>query len=167
MPFYEYECENCKFYTELLQKVTDAPLKKCPSCGKNTMKKLVSAPVFRLKGGGWYETDFKGDKENKRNLAVDKEPDTASDSKPAKSGAAADTKAADSTKSDAKPAEAKSADNGSSGSGSAGGSSSSGSSSRGSSSGSGSRKASTSRAAAPKSRAKPAAKGKASKAKRR
>ncbi len=82
MPFYEYECENCKFYTELLQKVSDASLKKCPSCGKSTMKKLVSAPVFRLKGGGWYETDFKGDKENKRNLAVDKEPDTSSDSKP-------------------------------------------------------------------------------------
>jgi putative FmdB family regulatory protein len=98
MPFYEYECENCKFYTELLQKVTDAPLKKCPSCGKSTMKKLVSAPVFRLKGDGWYETDFKGDKENKRNLAVEKEPDTASDSKPAKTDAKADAKA------DAKPA---------------------------------------------------------------
>ena len=78
MPFYEYECENCKFYTELLQKVTDAPLKKCPSCGKSTMKKLVSAPVFRLKGGGWYETDFKGDKENKRNLAVEKESESTS-----------------------------------------------------------------------------------------
>ncbi len=98
MPFYEYECENCKFYTELLQKVTDAPLKKCPSCGKSTMKKLVSAPVFRLKGDGWYETDFKGDKENKRNLAVDKEPDTASDSKAANTDAKADAKA------DAKPA---------------------------------------------------------------
>ena len=166
MPFYEYECENCKFYTELLQKVTDAPLKKCPSCGKNAMKKLVSAPVFRLKGGGWYETDFKGDQEKKRNLAVDKEPDTSSDSKPAKSGSAADTKAADS-KSDAKPAEAKSADSGSSESGSSAGSSPSGGSSRGSSSGSGSRKASPSRAAAPKSRAKPATKAKAKKAKRR
>src|SRR3954465_12884742 len=97
MPFYEYECSNCKFYIEALQKISDAPLKKCPSCGKSTMKKLVSAPVFRLKGDGWYETDFKGDKENKRNLAVDKEPDTAPDSKPAPKGAA-DAKA------DAKPA---------------------------------------------------------------
>lgn len=86
MPFYEYECENCKFYTELLQKVSDEPLKKCPSCKKNTMKKLVSAPVFRLKGSGWYETDFKSDKENKRNLAVDKEPESTSseESKPPK-----------------------------------------------------------------------------------
>ncbi len=73
MPFYEYECSNCKFYTELLQKVSDPPLKKCPSCKKATMKKLVSAPVFRLKGGGWYETDFKSDKEGRRNLAVEKE----------------------------------------------------------------------------------------------
>src|SRR3979490_2468428 len=69
MPFYEYECSNCKFYTEVMQKITDAPLTKCPSCGKKALKKLVSAPNFRLKGGGWYETDFKGDKENKRNLA--------------------------------------------------------------------------------------------------
>jgi putative FmdB family regulatory protein len=163
MPFYEYECESCKFYTELLQKVSDAPLKKCPSCGKSTMKKLVSAPVFRLKGGGWYETDFKGDKENKRNLAVDKEPDSSSDSKPAKSGSS-ETKAAD-TKSttESKPAESKASDSGAS----------SGSSSRSGSSGSGSRKASGSRSspAASKSRAKPAAKrpaaSKAKSAKRR
>src|ERR1700736_2542626 len=74
MPFYEYECSNCKFYSEVMQKITDAPMTKCPSCGKKAMKKLISAPNFRLKGGGWYETDFKGDKENKRNLAgADKE----------------------------------------------------------------------------------------------
>ena len=69
MPFYEYECSNCKFYTEVMQKISDTPLTKCPSCGKSALVKLVSAPNFRLKGGGWYETDFKGDKENKRNLA--------------------------------------------------------------------------------------------------
>ena len=51
MPFYEYECSNCKFYVEALQKISDEPLKKCPSCKKATLKKLVSAPVFRLKGG--------------------------------------------------------------------------------------------------------------------
>jgi putative FmdB family regulatory protein len=68
MPFYEYECPACKYYAEVMQKITDAPLTKCPSCGKKGLKKLVSAPVFRLKGGGWYETDFKSDKENKRNL---------------------------------------------------------------------------------------------------
>lgn len=74
MPFYEYECQACKFYTEVMQKISDPPLTKCPSCGKRRLKKLVSAPVFRLKGAGWYETDFKSDKENKRNLVgADKE----------------------------------------------------------------------------------------------
>lgn len=83
MPFYEYECAACRYYVEVLQKISDAPLKKCPSCGKQQLKRLISAPVFRLKGSGWYETDFKSDKENKRNLAG-AEPAPA-DSKPAES----------------------------------------------------------------------------------
>jgi putative FmdB family regulatory protein len=74
MPFYEYECSACKYYLEVLQKITDTPMTKCPSCGKEELHRLISAPVFRLKGSGWYETDFKSDKENKRNLAEDKEP---------------------------------------------------------------------------------------------
>jgi len=82
MPFYEYECEACKFYSEVMQKITDAPLTKCPSCGKNRLKKLVSAPVFRLKGGGWYETDFKGDQEKKRNLAGAEKEEPKAESKP-------------------------------------------------------------------------------------
>jgi putative FmdB family regulatory protein len=69
MPFYEYECSSCHHTEEMLQKISAAPLRKCPACGKNTFKRLISAPVFRLKGSGWYETDFKSDKENKRNLA--------------------------------------------------------------------------------------------------
>jgi len=74
MPFYEYECPHCGYDEEVLQKINDKPLTKCPACGKKGLKKLTSAPVFRLKGSGWYETDFKGDKENKRNLAgADKE----------------------------------------------------------------------------------------------
>jgi putative FmdB family regulatory protein len=90
MPFYEYECPSCGYRDEVLQKITDKPLKKCPTCGKNGLKKLMSAPVFRLKGSGWYETDFKSDKENKRNLAgpdkeeskgEDKAADAKSDSK--------------------------------------------------------------------------------------
>jgi putative FmdB family regulatory protein len=76
MPFYEYECSNCKFYVEALQKISDPPIRKCPSCKKQTMKRLVSAPVFRLKGGGWYETDFKSDQEGKRNLAVGEEAES-------------------------------------------------------------------------------------------
>jgi putative FmdB family regulatory protein len=101
MPFYEYECQNCKFYTELMQKISDPPLEKCPSCGKKTMKKLISAPVFRLKGAGWYETDFKSDNENKRNLAgADKEESKSEDSSSTKAGAKSDGK------DDAKPAAA-------------------------------------------------------------
>ena len=84
MPFYEYECTNCKFYVEALQKISDPPMRKCPSCKKQTLKRLVSAPVFRLKGGGWYETDFKSDQEGKRNLAAGEEAgESASSDKPA------------------------------------------------------------------------------------
>jgi putative FmdB family regulatory protein len=69
MPFYEYQCKSCGHDLEAMQKVSDPPLKKCPHCGKSQLQRLMSAPVFRLKGGGWYETDFKGDQDNKRNLA--------------------------------------------------------------------------------------------------
>ena len=99
MPFYEYECQSCKFYTELMQKISDPPLVKCPSCGKRTLQKLVSAPVFRLKGSGWYETDFKSDKEEKRNLAVEREESKpAGESKPETKAPAAES---------AKPSEPK------------------------------------------------------------
>ena len=65
MPFYEYQCASCGHEEEILQKVSDKPLKKCPACGKSKMQKKVSAAAFRLKGGGWYETDFKsGSKKN-------------------------------------------------------------------------------------------------------
>ena len=69
MPFYEYQCSKCGHEEEVLQKVSDKPLTKCPECGKNTMKKMVSAAAFRLKGGGWYETDFKSG--SKKNVAAD------------------------------------------------------------------------------------------------
>ena len=74
MPFYEYQCTACGHHHEELQKVSDGPLRKCPACGRAALKRLVSAPVFRLKGGGWYETDFKSEKEEKRNIAGEKEP---------------------------------------------------------------------------------------------
>lgn len=89
MPFYEYECSSCKFYSEVLQKISDKPLKKCPNCGKQTFKRLISAPVFRLKGSGWYETDFKSDQDKKRNLAGREEP-AESKSEGAKSESKAD-----------------------------------------------------------------------------
>ena len=63
MPIYEYQCEQCAQRLEALQKISDDPLQDCPECNQPALKKLVSAPSFRLKGGGWYETDFKtGDK---------------------------------------------------------------------------------------------------------
>ena len=107
MPFYEYQCRACGALTEVLQKISDAALKKCPECGKNQLTKLISAPVFRLKGSGWYETDFKSDSDNKRNLAG---PDTdapaassdeakpAADAKPAETAAAKPAEAAKPTK---------------------------------------------------------------------
>src|SRR5277367_109460 len=79
MPFYEYQCKNCGHDLEAMQKISDAPLKKCPHCGKSQLQRLMSAPVFRLKGGGWYETDFKGDKDNQRNLADRPEADAPKD----------------------------------------------------------------------------------------
>jgi putative FmdB family regulatory protein len=114
MPFYEYECPNCGYRDEVLQKISDKPLKKCPSCGKNGLKKLMSAPVFRLKGSGWYETDFKSDKENKRNLVGADKDEPKTETKPdAKSEAKTETKAeapkAEPAKPVEKPAASKSA----------------------------------------------------------
>lgn len=66
MPIYEYKCEACGHEIESIQKISDPELKDCPECGKPQLKKLVSAAGFRLKGGGWYETDFKG--KNRKNI---------------------------------------------------------------------------------------------------
>ena len=64
-----------------MQKISEAPLKKYPHCGKSQLQRLMSAPVFRLKGGGWYETDFKGDKDSQRNLADRPDADAPKDAK--------------------------------------------------------------------------------------
>lgn len=69
MPIYEYGCESCGHELEALQKIADAPLTQCPKCNEERLIKKVSAAAFRLKGGGWYETDFKAGK--KKNLASD------------------------------------------------------------------------------------------------
>ena len=63
MPIYEYTCVDCGHELEVLQKINELPLEKCPACGQNTLKKLISAAAFHLKGSGWYETDFKGKKQ--------------------------------------------------------------------------------------------------------
>lgn len=89
MPIYEYGCGACGHQLEALQKMSDSPLRKCPECGRSQLKRLVSAPQFRLKGSGWYETDFKNDKEKKRNLVetASAEPSEAA-SGPSTDGAA-------------------------------------------------------------------------------
>ncbi|ABD80174.1 FmdB family zinc ribbon protein [Saccharophagus degradans] len=69
MPIYEYKCDACEHEMEALQKMSDEPLVVCPQCNKNALVKKISAAGFRLKGGGWYETDFKSGK--KKNIAGD------------------------------------------------------------------------------------------------
>ena len=66
MPIYEYQCEACGHQLERLQRISEDPLTDCPECGKPALKKMISATAFRLKGGGWYETDFK--KDNRKNV---------------------------------------------------------------------------------------------------
>jgi putative FmdB family regulatory protein len=74
MPLYEYRCDACEHEFEALQKMSDEALTDCPVCNEATLRKLISAAAFRLKGEGWYETDFKSGK--KRNIA-DAKPDPA------------------------------------------------------------------------------------------
>jgi putative FmdB family regulatory protein len=69
MPIYEYQCKACSHELEVIQKVSEEPLKFCPECGQPELNKRVSAAGFRLKGGGWYETDFKKSGDKKKNLA--------------------------------------------------------------------------------------------------
>ena len=83
MPFYEYQCRSCGHQLEVLQKISDKPLRKCPACAKSALVKLVSAPVFRLKGSGWYATDFKsgGKKPADKAPAGDAKVEAKSDAK--------------------------------------------------------------------------------------
>ena len=87
MPIYEYRCQSCEHELEKLQRMSEGNLVDCPACKNPTLKRLVSAPAFRLKGSGWYETDFKTG--NKKNVAQsDKGGDSkAKAAKPAASSA--------------------------------------------------------------------------------
>ena len=104
MPIYEYACKDCGHLFDALQKMRDDALTDCPDCGNVSLRKLLSAPNFRLKGAGWYETDFKD--KNKRNLAGDAgKSDGKSDGKSEdnkKADAKVDSKAADSKTTDGK-----------------------------------------------------------------
>lgn len=80
MPIYEYQCDKCGFQFEQLQKVSDDPLKNCPECSQDSLRKLVSAAGFQLKGTGWYVTDFrdKGKKAANDNASQSEAPATES-----------------------------------------------------------------------------------------
>lgn len=92
MPIYEYQCESCQHALEAIQKMSDPPLTTCPVCGKETLKKKISASAFRLKGGGWYETDFKS--AGKKNIAEKASSDSTSSgtASSASSGGSSSTK---------------------------------------------------------------------------
>ncbi|WP_321844658.1 FmdB family zinc ribbon protein [Paraburkholderia bannensis] len=70
MPIYAYRCESCGFDKDCLQKISDAPLTQCPSCGADAFRKQVTAAGFQLKGSGWYVTDFRGGNSNGGNGAT-------------------------------------------------------------------------------------------------
>jgi putative FmdB family regulatory protein len=120
MPIYEYQCQRCGHHHEALQKLSDPQLRQCPECGRKSLKRLVSAVRFRLAGSGWYETDFKSDKEAKRNLhekgdkeEVKEEAKAEAKEETKKDGAVAvegdgKTDAKEAAKPDAKPDSAKS-----------------------------------------------------------
>ncbi|MEO8718367.1 MAG: FmdB family zinc ribbon protein [Burkholderiales bacterium] len=93
MPIYEYRCADCGFQDEYLQKVSEAPLTMCPSCGKPTFRKLVSAAGFHLKGSGWYATDFKGSGKPAPAKTEAKGEGKGDAKAEAKSGAASESKA--------------------------------------------------------------------------
>ena len=105
MPIYEYLCQSCGHHLEALQKMSEDPLVYCPECGEESLKKKVSAAAFRLKGSGWYETDFKDSgKEKPKSAEGDTGKESTADSK------ASDSKSGDSKSGDAKSGEVKSSD---------------------------------------------------------
>ena len=104
MPIYEYRCEFCSHKLEKLQRMSEGDLVDCPECKKPELKRLVSAAAFRLKGSGWYETDFK--KDNKRNLADSSGKDSSSKKSSGSAGkkTGKTSSASSASKPDAKPA---------------------------------------------------------------
>jgi putative FmdB family regulatory protein len=105
MPIYEYQCEACEHSFETIQRMNEPVLTDCPDCGKDQLRKLVSAAAFRLKGGGWYETDFKSG--NKKNVSKSDDHGGSGTGESTKSDTKTDaketTKTAKSSGADAKP----------------------------------------------------------------
>ncbi len=97
MPIYAYRCETCGFAKDALQKISDAALTDCPSCGKSTFKKQLTAAGFQLKGTGWYVTDFRGGSGNAAAPASSSETATKPAEASASATATASTAAPDKT----------------------------------------------------------------------
>ncbi len=93
MPIYEYECRQCQHKLEKIQKLSDSPLVDCPACGQPGLKKLISAAAFRLKGGGWYETDFKTGQKKNVSGGSDTSSSSTSESSSTSSGSSTSTNA--------------------------------------------------------------------------
>ena len=105
MPIYAFECAACGHRFDRLQKLSDADPAQCPACGEPQVRRQLTAPQFRLAGGGWYETDFKKDGDKKRNLAGDGGSSDGGSS--SGGGKATESKPADSKPAESKPAEKK------------------------------------------------------------
>jgi len=106
VPIYEYKCDICDHQLELIQKFGDTPLKTCPSCGQDSVRKLISAAAFHLKGTGWYETDFKdkpknykdiNSKEKSKNRGENKKTDTTGTETQSSTNKPLDNKSTDSS----------------------------------------------------------------------
>jgi putative FmdB family regulatory protein len=95
MPIYAFECADCGHNFDRLQKLSDPDPSVCPECGAERVRRQLTAPQFRLAGGGWYETDFKKDGDKKRNLADKACPEQSRRGEPAaKSDSGSDSKPA-------------------------------------------------------------------------
>ncbi len=106
MPIYAYKCESCGFAKDVLQKMSDAPLTDCPTCGAAAFKKQLTAAGFQLKGSGWYATDFKGGGTGTTGAATATSASTAAPSSSTETTKPSETASA---KSDAAPAAASTA----------------------------------------------------------
>ena len=106
MPIYEYQCGQCEHKLETIQKLSEDPLKECPECGESSLRKLISAVSFRLKGTGWYETDFK-DKDKAKDKKDGNNNDSAKKSEK-KTETASKAESKDTSSNSSKKAETKS-----------------------------------------------------------
>ena len=111
MPIYEYRCAKCGFQKEYLQRLSDAPLTKCPECGKKTFNKMVTAAGFQLKGTGWYATDFKdsGGKKKSGDKAAEGSSKESSKESSGKEASAKESPAKESTAKESSKSESGSA----------------------------------------------------------